>query len=476
MSHPTSRVLIPVISGVSLFALGFWAGNRQTTAPEGASANSGAAEAGAHLPPRPAASDRPLSFPEGGGGTAGGGAPGPKPAEESAMDLARILENPDRRGREQDLESLGARDLANGNDWKAAAASIGDLVDRGAYLEGVIGAWSTENPRAALEYLGSLNLSSRVSLVPQSVSIWADQDPAAAEAWVLSLSNGEVKDQAVESLFRSWAVRDPATAAAKSLTLADEPSRFRALAAVVKEWSANDLAAVGRWASELEDPHLKDFATMAVADEMSLRAPKEAMRWASDHLAKDPQANPAIISLVASKAGFESPQEDFRLAEIGSPLTRSRFLTRRSRDLPRRRRSRVCLERISCPPHGDPRDYRRTDRFHPWLAGSRVRETLARRSARGAVENPGHLRLCCRMGLAESRCRRRLGQEPAGRSSENRSGPGPDQCQRRIRCRGTSGILAVSFRSKRDALKMTIGELPPLGSWTSARDRHTAWK
>ena len=311
MSHPTSRVLIPVISGVSLFALGFWAGNRQTTAPEGASANSGTADAGAHLQPRPAASDRPLSFPEEGGGAAGGGAPGPKPAEESAMDLARILENPDRRGREQDLESLGARDLANGTDWKAAAASIGDLVDRGAYLEGVTRAWATENPRAALEYLGSLNLSSRVSLVPQSVSIWAEQDPAAAEAWVLSLSNGEVKDQAVESLFRSWAVRDPATAAAKSLTLADEPSRFRALAAVVKEWSANDLAAVGRWASELEDPHLKDFATMAVADEMSLRAPKEAMRWASDHLAKGPQANPAIISLVASKAGFESPQETF---------------------------------------------------------------------------------------------------------------------------------------------------------------------
>jgi len=311
MSHPTSRVLIPVISGVSLFALGFWAGNRQTTAPEGASANSRAAEAAASLPPLPAASDRPLSFPKEGGGAAGGGAPGPKPAEESAMDLARILENPDRRGREQDLESLGARDLANGTDWKAAAASIGDLVDRGAYLEGVTRAWATENPRAALEYLGSLNLSSRVSLVPQSVSIWTEQDPAAAEAWVLSLSNGEVKDQAVESLFRSWAVRDPATAAAKSLTLADEPSRFRALAAVVKEWSANDLAAVGRWASELEDPHLKDFATMAVADEMSLRAPKEAMRWASDHLAKDPQANPAIISLVASKAGFESPQETF---------------------------------------------------------------------------------------------------------------------------------------------------------------------
>jgi plasmid stabilization system protein ParE len=311
MSQPTARILIPVISGVSLFALGFWAGNRQTSAPEGASANSGAAEAGSHFQPYPAASDRPASFADEGGGAAGGGAPGPLPAEVSAMDLARILENPDRRGREQDLESLGARDLANGTDWKAAAASIGDLVDRGAYLKGVIGAWAAENPRAAVAYLATLNLSSRVSLVPHAVSIWAEQDPATAEGWVIGLSNGEVKDQAVESLYRSWAVRDPGTAAARSLALADESSRFRALAAVVKEWSANDLAAVGRWASELKDPNLKDFATMAVADEMSLRAPKEAMRWASDHLAKDPQANPAIISLVASKAGFESPQETF---------------------------------------------------------------------------------------------------------------------------------------------------------------------
>jgi hypothetical protein len=311
MSHPTFRILIPVISGVSLFALGFWAGNRQTTAPEGASAISGAAEAFTQFQPGPAASDRPASFPDEGGGSAGGGVPGPVPAEESAMDLARILENPDRRGREQDLESLGARDLANGTDWKTAAASIGDLVDRGAYLKGVVGAWAGENPRAAVAYLVTLNLSTRVSLVPHAVSIWADQDPPAAEGWVIGLANGEVKDQAVESLYRSWAVRDPGTAAARSLALADESSRFRALAAVVKEWGANDLAAVGRWASELKDPNLKDFATMAVADEMSLRAPKEAMRWASDHLAKDPQANPAIISLVASKAGFESPQETF---------------------------------------------------------------------------------------------------------------------------------------------------------------------
>lgn len=319
MIPPASRMLLPVISGASLFAIGFWAGHRRTTAPERVSANPSGSETGAHVPPTPSVSARPDSFPDRGRGGAGGGASDPLSSEESARDLARLLENPDRLVRERDLESLGARDLANGTDWQSAAASIGDLVDRGAYLKGVIGAWAAENPRATVDYLGSLNLSSRVSLVPSAVSIWADQDPVTAEAWVTGLANGEVRDLAIESLYRSWAVRNPETAAAKSLAVDDAASRLRALAAVVKEWSANDLAAVGRWASDLRDPDLKDFATMAVADEMSLRAPIEAMRWASDHLAKDPQANPAILSLVASKAGFESPHETFEWLKTVKP-------------------------------------------------------------------------------------------------------------------------------------------------------------
>lgn len=312
MSLPSARLLVPLVAGVSLFGLGFWAGKRQMPAPEDARHTTGAGEAEPGFRPR---SGEPAGITKGrenqGGGSAGGAAPGPHPTEESAMDLARILENPDARGRENDLESLGSRDFANGIDWQAAAAGIGDLVDRGAYLKGVIGAWTAEDPRSAVAYLDSLGLSPRASLVPHAVSIWAALDPVSAEGWVIALGNGEVKDQAIESLFRSWAVRDPETAASRGLALAEESSRFRALAALVKEWTANDPASAGNWAASLKDPGLKDFASMAVADEMSARAPREAMRWASDHLAKDPGANPAIISLVASKAGFEAPRETF---------------------------------------------------------------------------------------------------------------------------------------------------------------------
>jgi hypothetical protein len=315
MRHPILRLALPVVTGVLLFAAGFWAGRRNTAAPSGPTRDPGAAEAypvaipGSSGFPRPGMGASPG---EGSGGGSGGGAAiALLPGNGAPADLRTALENPNQRSRERDLEAIGARDFATGSDWQKSADSIGDLVDRSFYLKGVVSSWAAADPQEAVTQLSTMPLSSRASLIPHAVSIWAERDPAGAEQWVLALGQGEVRDRAVESLYRSWAVNDPETAAARSLALGDESARFRALSAVVKEWSANDLGAVGKWASGLTDPNLKDFATMAVADEMSARAPKEAMRWASEHLAKDPRANPDILPLVASKAGFEAPQETF---------------------------------------------------------------------------------------------------------------------------------------------------------------------
>lgn len=316
------RPFLLTLSGIGLFAFGYGLGSVQKTAPERSSFASGAAEA---LPKRlPAKASPSSSGPfkgEAGGGAAGG--PGAGAGGDSPMDLSAVLENPHRESRERDLVENGRRDFLSGRDWQSASTSIGDRVDRGFYLQGVVSAWALEDPRGALDHLSSMGLSSRSDLVPRAVSIWASTDPESAGDWVLALDHGEVRDRAMESLYRSWAVLDPETAVARSLALEDEGSRHRALAGVVQEWSANDLTAVGKWASGLKDPNLKDFATMAVADEMSARAPREAMRWVSAHLSSDPQANPEIVPLVASKAGFESPLETFEWLKSVPPSPES---------------------------------------------------------------------------------------------------------------------------------------------------------
>ncbi len=304
--HSVSRAILPLASGAICFFLGLWTGGRWSDAPTAPSAGSTEERSGN------AATGLPGFGGAAHGENAGGGSPFGGPGEKgAAAGLVAILENPDRRLRERELEALGARDFAEGVDWRAAADAIGDRVDRSVYLKGVVAAWATENPREAVAYLSVLGLSDRANLVPHAVSVWAGSDPTAAESWVLGLAKGEVRDLAIESLYRSWAVGNPPVAAASAQSLEDESARLRALVAVVREWSANDLGAVGKWAAGLADPNAKDVAVMAVADEMSARAPIEAMRWASAHLAADPLANPEIVQLVASKAGFEAPRETF---------------------------------------------------------------------------------------------------------------------------------------------------------------------
>lgn len=295
MNASVARVLPTVLSGALLFGAGVWWGGRSDS-PRSAS-DPGSKPGGVVTLGRPAT---------GAGSDTGGSADAALPS-----DLTAILRISDRDRRENDLLAIGARDFASGADWRRIAAGILDRVDRATYLQGYFVAWAKEKPRDAADELLNRSLSERGKLLPEIVTVWAETDPAAAEAWLVRMRGSEARDEALESLFRTWTASDPQQAVARSLRLPDESARFRALAASIREWSLNDLKGVRDWTTRIGDPNLKDFAMMAVADELSVRLPEEAMKWASDHLAADAEANPDIVNLVASKAGFETPRETF---------------------------------------------------------------------------------------------------------------------------------------------------------------------
>lgn len=298
MNKSLTLLLASLLAALVGFGIGRWSGLAALNPPSSAGSNAGGP------------SSKTFTSPTSGSSAEAGGVPGPgHPA--TLLGLDDVLGNPSRKDRERDLEALGESDFAKGVDWKAAVDKIGDRVDREHYLRGVISNWAAQDPNAAIDYLRSRSFATQCNLVPHAIGVWAEKDPLGAESWALAQQNGEVRDRSVESLYRSWAIDDPEAAAARSLALQDGSARYRALVGVVQEWSANDLGAVEAWASKIPDPGLKDFARMAVADEMASRSPSEAMRWAGKHLAEDPQANPSIISVVASKAGFESPKETF---------------------------------------------------------------------------------------------------------------------------------------------------------------------
>lgn len=301
MKAPLLFWIALVLAALVSFALGRLSGSRSTLAGGGIEATSPVTM----LSRAERANALKADAREGSASDVGGG------EATTFAGLADVLGNPSRIERERDLETLGALDFADGKDWRATVDGIGDRIDREQYLKGVVSAWAAEDPDAAIAYLETRSFATRCNLVPHAIAVWAENDPAAAERWTLAQPNGEVRDRSVESLYRSWAIDDPATAADRSLALVDGSARYRALVGVVQEWSANDLAAVEAWTRRLDDPNLKDFATMALADEMAARSPEDAMRFAGSHLAADASANPDIVAVVASKAGFESPQETF---------------------------------------------------------------------------------------------------------------------------------------------------------------------
>jgi hypothetical protein len=310
---PSPARLVPFAAlGLACFGLGLWAG-------QGAARKGGAGEPSGQAalsPPRELA--RPMPRPSAGidegsgGGTGGGGAFAGFRGGDEARSLGRILADPDHRRRERELETLGQHDHAAGRDWRAAAVGIADLIDRAAYLRGVLTIWVGEDAPAAAAYLSALPLGAKSELIPHAVAAWVGHDAEAAGAWVAALPAGEVRNRALDSLFRAWASLDPEEASRRALSFSEEAGRHRALAAVTREWAVLDPAAAGAWTSRLGDPELKDLASMALVDELSGRLPAEAMRWAAEHLRSDPEANPDIVQLVASKAGFENPGDTFR--------------------------------------------------------------------------------------------------------------------------------------------------------------------
>ncbi len=223
-------------------------------------------------------------------------------------DLIRILEDPDQKTRESNLQSLGGAHFRNQVDWQKLLEGITDHVDRSSYLKGIIEEWSKTDPVAALNYLVNSSLSTRCELVPVAIAQWAKKDPQAASKWILDSTTGEVRAVATESLYRTWALNSPELAAKSSLSFSDVTVRERALVGVLQEWSANDLRAVEKWTSSLPDGPIRSTAMRAVAEEMARRNPLEAIRWANAEMSASTTSNETIISTVASIAGMDEPQ------------------------------------------------------------------------------------------------------------------------------------------------------------------------
>ena len=112
---------------------------------------------------------------------------------------------------------------------------------------------------------------------------WARFAPVEAKAWVMSLPEGEQRNQALIGLGESWSEADPAGAAAFAAELPEGEPRSLAMRQSISKWVQSDPDAARAWVMQTNQYQDFDTAMEAIATQSNFmyREPAKAMVWAT---------------------------------------------------------------------------------------------------------------------------------------------------------------------------------------------------
>ena len=190
----------------------------------------------------------------------------------AAVTLAQQLENNLRR---DTLPLIFGRwasdDLKAASDW---VLTVEPGRERNQLGQRLLVAGVKDDPLAALTNIKHYELIGFEVHDAQAyaVSVWAGQDPGAAEAWIQEQPHAE---RFARSALSSLAREDPKHAV-EWLGLVPESQRPNSVSFIVNQWMEKEPEAAMAWARGLEDPGLKTAALSQAASSLAQTHPEEA--------------------------------------------------------------------------------------------------------------------------------------------------------------------------------------------------------
>jgi RNA polymerase sigma factor (sigma-70 family) len=224
------------------------------------------------------------------------------------------------------FRGLGTRDLA------AAAAQLGWVRtenERGQALRGLLEAVRTDEQRGILLQSAEAlaDEEARRQVRRAVVEQWAQQDAAAAAAFVERAEPAHERTRLMDSLGLAWLQTDPARAADWWIAHAPDP---QTLIKIMNVWAHNDPNAAGEWLGKQPAGPGSDSARMTFARQVSDLDPESALRWAEtisepaqrestiDHVFSDWRTRDAVAARsFLQKSNW--PEE--RVARLVPPVT-----------------------------------------------------------------------------------------------------------------------------------------------------------
>jgi hypothetical protein len=166
------------------------------------------------------------------------------------------------------LDTFGRKDPALAARFAATYAQQHPESKVETYLSALIGVTYSGDYAAAREIAdsnSSLTPEEHGMLVNFVAGQWARYQPQEAAAWVMSLPEGELRNNALIGLGESWSDVDPAQAAEFAVTLPSGPVRQLALRQAVSKWASDDPARASTWILQYDAHEDFDQAVASIA-------------------------------------------------------------------------------------------------------------------------------------------------------------------------------------------------------------------
>ncbi|MEO0971644.1 MAG: hypothetical protein AAFX85_01015 [Pseudomonadota bacterium] len=178
------------------------------------------------------------------------------------------------------LGTLAQHDVLAATDMVATLSGKA----RGDALRQVALRYAQQQPAQAMAWLGRFEGEAGYFTSVQSVAMaWLQNDPRAAVSAVSSRLEGDQLSNVVPNLMSQWTRQDPAAASAWVDQL---PSEIQAQSAqhVVSEWARRDPSSAVRWAADFDGPTRDQVLSMALSNSVSTNPAfaAEGLRWVDD--------------------------------------------------------------------------------------------------------------------------------------------------------------------------------------------------
>lgn len=156
-----------------------------------------------------------------------------------------------------------ARDVSGALAW---ISSLGGQPDKGVAGTAAIDCLSQNDPASAIELALALGIGTGDGRIEHLAQLWAEENPAEAEAWIEGKAAGPDRDRLLARMALVHAQRNPAEAANLVLTqIRAGDVRDEALLGVVRRWAATDPAGATRWVAQLPPGPFADRAVGELA-------------------------------------------------------------------------------------------------------------------------------------------------------------------------------------------------------------------